>query len=456
MAFKEFLLKFKSSDRGQSRLFKAGLTGVSGLAFRFLGMAIGLISVPLTAKYLGAERYGLWLTLSTFLGWGGMADFGLVNSLRNTLATADGQEDREKARIAVSSALGISICVAGVVATVFLLAYPFINWSRVFNVSSPLAVSDASSAILVILLIFVVHLVIATPLEVYSAYQEGYLANLWTGASNIASIIALIIAVSQNADLPLLVAAVFGVPLLGSVLSGIYLFYWRRPWLRPSIAYFRWNEAFSLLKVGSQFWFAQIAAIVLLQTDLIVVAQLFGAAEVAKYGISLKLFSLISAIQMSFVIPLWAAYAEAFARQDFSWIIKTFKRSFLLTLIWTTATSGFLVVFGQSIVLFLVAKDVVPSKALLLAMSATVIVSGIAQTVAILMNGLGEVRLQALMGPPLSLLNLVVSIVLGRLIGPAGVSLGTASAIIPTLLIYKKYLDRKISVFEPKNDNCIH
>jgi hypothetical protein len=80
MAFKEFLLKFKSSDRGQSRLFKAGLTGVSGLAFRFLGMAIGLISVPLTAKYLGAERYGLWLTLSTFLGWGGMADFGLVNS----------------------------------------------------------------------------------------------------------------------------------------------------------------------------------------------------------------------------------------------------------------------------------------------------------------------------------------------------------------------------------------
>jgi O-antigen/teichoic acid export membrane protein len=128
----------------------------------------------------------------------------------------------------------------------------------------------------------------------------------------------------------------------------------------------------------------------------------------------------------------------------------------LLTLVWTTATSGFLVVFGQSIVLFLVEKDVVPSKALLLAMSATVIVSGIAQTVAILMNGLGEVRLQALMGPPLSLLNLVVSIVLGRLIGPAGVSLGTASAIIPTLLIYKKYLDRKISVFEPKNDNCIH
>ncbi|MBD2072639.1 teichoic acid transporter [Phormidium sp. FACHB-592] len=413
-------------------------------------MAITLVSVPLTAKYLGAERYGLWLLLSTFLSWVATADLGLAQSLKNTLATADGQEDETLAKTAVSNAVCLSITIASGLGLIFWVAFPYIDWSRVFNVRSSLAIDDANSAMVAIAVVFLAQLVLTIPLEIYNAYQEGYWSSLWIGLSNIISIGSLIVAIHYQASLTVLVVAVFGTNLLGNIFAAIHIFYWKRPWLRPNIAYFRWNEASALLKIGSQFWIAQVAAILLLQTDLIIVAQLFSAVEVAKYGIALKLFSLIGVVQMSFVFPLWSAYAEAAARQDYIWTAKTFRRSTLTVLYFTVAASLFLVIFGQQIIHGLIGKSLVPENYLLLAMSLTVILNGITISVRTFLNGLGEAKLQALVAPPSSILNFAASIFFGRWLGPIGVSLGTSMSLTFLLFIYRYFVARKLKDFKLK------
>ena len=61
--------------------------------------------MPLTVHYLGAERYGVWLTISSLLTWMSMTDFGLAgNALVNVLAEASGREDREGAQHYAASA----------------------------------------------------------------------------------------------------------------------------------------------------------------------------------------------------------------------------------------------------------------------------------------------------------------------------------------------------------------
>ena len=51
--------------------------------------------MPLTVHYLGAERYGVWLTISSLLTWMSMTDFGLAgNALVNVLAEASGKDDQ--------------------------------------------------------------------------------------------------------------------------------------------------------------------------------------------------------------------------------------------------------------------------------------------------------------------------------------------------------------------------
>ncbi|MBK6799321.1 MAG: hypothetical protein IPG76_21690 [Acidobacteria bacterium] len=80
------------------RIFRAGGTGIATLLARGIVVAVGLFTLPITSHYLGRERFGLWLTLSSFISWFKMADLGLANSLINALSAADGRDDRESAR----------------------------------------------------------------------------------------------------------------------------------------------------------------------------------------------------------------------------------------------------------------------------------------------------------------------------------------------------------------------
>ena len=81
------VLKFKpsdtSTDKGDSneRYRRVVLTAGSSFGSKAVTMLIGLISVPFTVHYLGAERYGLWMTISSTIAFLTFADLGFRNGL---------------------------------------------------------------------------------------------------------------------------------------------------------------------------------------------------------------------------------------------------------------------------------------------------------------------------------------------------------------------------------------
>ena len=64
--------------RAQERHRRIALTALASAAARGIGVATSLISVPLTLHYLGVERYGLWMTISSVIAMLGFADLGLA------------------------------------------------------------------------------------------------------------------------------------------------------------------------------------------------------------------------------------------------------------------------------------------------------------------------------------------------------------------------------------------
>ena len=76
-----------SANRGVERYRRAGITASSSFIAKALNILISFLSVPLTIHYLGSERYGVWLTISSLLTWMALTDFGLSgNALVNVLA----------------------------------------------------------------------------------------------------------------------------------------------------------------------------------------------------------------------------------------------------------------------------------------------------------------------------------------------------------------------------------
>ncbi len=214
----------QNENHGQRRLRRAGLTGVVTLLARGVTVGIGLVTLPLTSHYLGKERFGLWLTLSSFITWMAIADFGLANSLINALSAADGKDDRRAAQQAVASAFWLVLAVAVAVILICLALAPLVSWERVFNVSSPAAVAEAAPAMLVVLVICALRLPASLVGCVYQAYQEGYLHQLWSGLSGVLGAAGLLLAIKLEAGLPWLVLAFLGSMLLADLLSAAYLF----------------------------------------------------------------------------------------------------------------------------------------------------------------------------------------------------------------------------------------
>lgn len=418
------------TDRSRRRFLRAGLTGAVTLAARGTTVMIGLVTLPLTSHYLGKERFGLWLTLSSFITWVSIADLGLSNSLINALSAADGKNDRTQAQQAVAGAFWMTTAVAAVLILATIFAVPLVNWPDVFNVTSPEAMREIAPALLVIFLFCALRLPSSIINSVYQGYQEGYVYQLWNGLSGLLGAAGLIIAIKLQAGLAWLTIAFLGSMLLADLLSAIYLFGWRREWLLPRWKFFDWRQATGLLRQGGQFWVAQMSAVMMLQTSLLMVSVMFGAGESAGFGTTLRLFGLIGAVQTAFVAPLWAAYGEAAARRDYGWLSQTFKRSVNVSLWWSLPASLTMFVAAPWLFKLLVTSDVTADWHLRLAIMAAEVLNSVARCVSTLLNGLGAVRSQAIFGPVGGAVNLALAWFLSRWIGIPGIAWATAICLL--------------------------
>src|SRR5215213_8385074 len=110
--------------RSRERYRRAALTSLSSMAANGISFLAKLAVVPLTLGYLGTERYGLWVTISSLAAMLALADLGTGNGLLTAISEAHGKDDREEARRYVSSAFFMLSGIALSLAALFAVIYP--------------------------------------------------------------------------------------------------------------------------------------------------------------------------------------------------------------------------------------------------------------------------------------------------------------------------------------------
>src|ERR1700674_2883642 len=209
-AVRSFFTKV-NPNRGRERYRRAGLSASTSLVNQALNIVISLVSVPLTVRYLGQERYGVWLTICSLLTWVAMTDFGLAgNALVSVIGEANGNDDRVLARRYVASGFWMLIAITLTIGALFLITFAWIPWRAVFRVSTSVSTQELHQACALTMGLFVLALPFNMLNSVYSAHQEGYVANVWNIVVNTLALAALIIATEFHGGLPQLVFALSG------------------------------------------------------------------------------------------------------------------------------------------------------------------------------------------------------------------------------------------------------
>jgi O-antigen/teichoic acid export membrane protein len=335
-----WLLQFHAFDtsteegRSKERYRRLAWNTATSLAARLVSMLTVFATARLALNYLGNERYGLWMTLSSIVTLLGFADLGVGNGLLNEVSHAHGRRDHVAMRAAISSSLLILGLVGLGLLALLTFGYGFLPWDRLFNVKSVLSRSEAGPASAVFLACFALNLPLGTISRVYTGLQEAFVANLWQMGGNLLALAAVLTAVLTKAGLPWLVLALAAPPLLMLGVAGSFLFFRHRPWLKPSLTLASGPSARRLLGRGVFFLGFSVLSPLAFYSDNLIVAHLVSAEAVAGYAVTAKLFGLCTLLAGMVTGALWPAYAEANARQDYAWI----QKALLRTLSWGSLT----------------------------------------------------------------------------------------------------------------------
>ncbi|MGD9930763.1 MAG: lipopolysaccharide biosynthesis protein [Mangrovibacterium sp.] len=327
---KELLLSLKKNTRGAKAkrhiLYSFFLQGISIL--------IGLLYVPLLLHYLTQEKYGIWLTLTSILGWFSFFDIGLGNGLRNKLTEALALGNTKLGQKYISTTYALLICIFSVVLALFHISNFFLDWNVILNTKT-LENNELYILTSIVFTFFIVRFIVQLISIVYIAHQRPAINKLMGTSSNLLAFLLVLILtrITVQGDLILLGTIISAIPVLLFIVVTTIAFKRQYKPLKPSLKGIDFKLSRGLMSLGAKFFFLQVTAIILFSTSNIFITQFYGPEEVVVYNIAYKFFHLPVMVFSIIMTPIWSAVTDAYTKSDFPWMKKTLKQLNLLSLL---------------------------------------------------------------------------------------------------------------------------
>lgn len=431
-------LRFRAVDRSapegraQERHRRVALSAAAAVTAKLVSVAGSLISVPFTLHYLGPERYGMWVTMTSLIAMFSFADLGMGYGILNAVADSNGRDDRPAVRAIVSSGFFVLTIIAITILLLFAAAYSFVPWFAIFNVKSEVARVEAGPALASLVACFALAIPLGIAQRVQMGLQQGFEASLWQCLGSVFGLMGILIVIRLEGGLHWLVFAFVGAPLVASAMNNVFFFGVLQRDLAPHRQSISRQAMARIAHIGLLFLVLQIAVAVGFTSDNIVIARSIGAASVTDYAVPEKMFSVVRMILAMFLSPLWPAYGEAIARDDHAWVRETLMRSIWMAIGTAAVLSLVLVIFGARILELWVGRAVDPPFMLLLGLGLWKVIEAGDGAVAMFLNGANVFRFQVALAAMMAPLAIVLKVLLAAQIGITGVVWATIFANLAT------------------------
>lgn len=428
------------SDSRTGRLFQAVS---SGAAARVFTGVISLLTLPLGVRYLGAERYGVWATITTTAVWINLLDLGIANTLTNEISRAFALGDEETARRYFTNALFLTGVFAVSVGLLFARFGRQVSWARVLNVSADVSPIEVERTVFTAVALMLLALPCNLVNKLLAGYQELPRCFLANALGALASLAGLSLGIALHVRMPLLYAMSLGCVTFATLVM-LLVVLCQKPWLLPKLSVIDFHSMKRLLDSGSSFFLIQVAAVVVFSSDNVIVSHYLGASQVTPYSVTWRIAGLAAVLQSLMFPALWPAYAEAYAKREFRWIRQTFASTLKGIVALNIFCALGLLFFGKSVIRMWAGEAAVPGTYLLIAMGVWIIVSGFMSVESCLLAALNRTRAQAALSMIAAFVNIVLSVVLVRHLGAIGVIGGTILSYLLVLVVPQSLIVRSV------------
>jgi O-antigen/teichoic acid export membrane protein len=399
------------AGRSDERYRLALWSVVANVISKGIAMLVMLLSVSWTLPYLGAERFGAWMTIASFVGMLIFLDLGIGNALTNHVATAAATEDSNSLAHTISGGLGL-VFIVGVVVSVFLcVLVAVLPWAVIIKVEEPLVQREIKDALFLFAILFGLSLFSNGVHRVFAGLQRSFEAHIAAAIGSALSILTLSWAVANEAGVSTLLLATLGWQSASSLILLCLLVKRGQLRLKGINAAIHAGKT-TLLRTGGLFFVLQVGTMVGWGADSVIISSTLGAAQVAVYSVAQRLFQLVSIPLSMANAPLWSAYANANACNDRHFIRKTLKRSILITATASVLGCVTLVAASQILIEWWTKNTIVVPMSLIMVFAIWTICESLGSALAMMLNGCGIVREQVITVVVLTVLALPAKLIL--------------------------------------------
>jgi len=355
-----------------------------------LSNLVQLLFVPVVIDCINPVRYGIWLTITSFLSWFHLMDLGIGGGLRIRLSQALAVNDTDKAKTLISSAYYSLLFIVAIVFLVYCIVRPFINWDKVFNAPINMR-QELDRLMLYVFLFFIVRFVLQLINPIYVAHSRTAMATLNNFLGSFISLTVIYFLSNKINESLFWVGFIYSTAPLAVYLIVSVLFFSRHTYIKPSLSYFKLSATKSMLNLGFFILADQIAVIIISSSTNLIIAHLTSPAQVTPYSITNRLFTLFITVYELATVPLLPAFADAFFKGDLGWIKKAMKKLNYITILAIVSVMVGAIFIKPFVHLWLKGKVEVPWSIIIL-LAIYTIVRLIWNVYAKYLNGVGMIK----------------------------------------------------------------
>lgn len=380
---------------------------------------------PFLIRHLGESVYGVWVLTGSLVGYLGLLDFGITQSIVKYIAEHRARGDQEAINRVITGGLVVFSLVGSVALVVSFGLAQFFN--HFFHTGLP----DETVAWVVRLV--GLNLAITFPASVFLGVLRGYQRYDVTAATSAASILIrsgfIVWAITHGYGIVLLAAItlVFDVARLAYLTYRVFTI---NPNIRVGRAFFRREELARLFGHSVWIFLIMVGDQVNFYTDAVVIGLFLPAAAITVYSIAFRLVGYLRSLVVEMVGVLMPAVSGMHAQDDAEGVEDLLVAGVKFTLLLALPPAAVFFLLGDRFIALWLGKDYAQSAFLLNILTVGMLAHLCEMTVTTVLVGTGRAHIVARFVSAQAAVNLALSLVLIRPLGLTGVALGTAISMV--------------------------
>lgn len=297
---------------------------------RVVGLLCSLAVVPITLGYLSADVYGVWMTITSVLYWFSFFDVGLGNGMRNYLTAAISTGRYEEGRAYLTSTFYMLALISLAMGLIAVPLTMLTDLNALLNINV-VSANQLRTAMLIAIVFTLVMFVVKNVGYVFVALQMYALNDMLAVGGNVLALGAIyLLTLTTEGNLVYVVSAFVIIPVLVYLLAALPIFAHYKE-LRPKRSAFDISLVRPIVSKGMGFFAIQITScLVIFGSSNVFITRFLGPESATVYGIAYKYFHLIAMAYTIVLAPMWNAYTDAYIKDDYDWIRKSFRRALLI------------------------------------------------------------------------------------------------------------------------------